>query len=403
MGRPIGGDYVTGQPGSYEVQPTVIHPDRCVCARCEARGAIERAGGPFLQRIRRKSPYPESRPLSAAFALDLKNRMESDLRDAMTAKRPAGVIPLSDLCELYFAVNPRKVADATIARDRINARNVCRLIVGMPPDEIDEPVAVRYRIAREKESVAPRTILNELSFLRMVLDFGLKWQSETGIRALRLLKIPDVGDWTEEGVALSQGEVGALLEVADERTRQILVTAVTTMLRRHPLLELRTGWLDLSKKWLSVPREWQKKGKAKRRYPLEIPLSGWAAHELSAAIGDRSGLVWPSIATGEALTTPWRFLHPLAVTAKTREFSLHDLRTTGATWLREAGVDELGVALLLGHRSTFDPATETFHAKSSNVTRGYTKMFEPTLRGAVAVFDEIRKKISRETSGLRLA
>lgn len=403
MGRPRGGDYVTGQPGAYEVQPTVVHPARCICDRCSARTPVERARGPLLQRVRRNSPHADSRPLSAAFAIDLKRRMEAELVDAMEAKRPAGVISLQGLCDLYFGINPRKVSAATITRDRINAKNVCRLIVGASPDEIDEPVAIRYRIARESEDVSPRTILNELSFLRMVLDFGLKWQSETGVRTVRLLRIPDVGDWDDPGVALTQDEFGALLDVADDRARSLLVVAVTTMLRRHPLLELRSEWVDFPKRWLSVPKEWQKKGKAKRRYPLEAPLSNWSITELRAAVGDRTGLVWPSKATGVALTTPWRILHPLAVQAKAREFSLHDLRTTGATWLREAGVDELAIALLLGHRSTFDPASETFHARGSNVTRGYTKMFERTMREAVGIFDEIRKKVARARSALKLA
>ena len=76
-----------------------------------------------------------------------------------------------------------------------------------------------------------------------------------------------------------------------------------------------------------------------------------------------------------------------------RPFSCHDLRTTGATWLRDADVDELVISLLLGHRSTFDPIAGSFQAPSKNVTRSYTRVFEAKIRQAVAVFDAIRTEI----------
>src|SRR6185295_5688211 len=69
----------------------------------------------------------------------------------------------------------------------------------------------------------------------------------------------------------------------------------------------------------------------------------------------------------------------------------------GATWLRDADVDELVIALLLGHRSTFDPVAGLFQAPSHNVTRSYTRIFEAKVRQAVAVFDAIRMEIDPPT------
>ena len=77
------------------------------------------------------------------------------------------------------------------------------------------------------------------------------------------------------------------------------------------------------------------------------------------------------------------------------DFSCHDLRTTGATWLAEAHVDELVISILLGHRSQFDSSRGTHHFGGRNVTRGYTKVFVEALREAVAVLDDIRPRVER--------
>ena len=403
MGRRKGGDYVTGQPGAYLVKPTIEHPAECVCARCSVIPREERLAKPVTHRMLRQSPHPDSRLKSTLYAWQLKREIEEELRSAVEAAAPPPPeeMSLAQICELYFAMNPRKVSEATIERDRISARNVCRLVSPLvSPDAINEPVAVRYRNAREKEGARPRTILNELSFLRMVLKFGHAWQSDTGMRAMKLASVPDVGSWDSPGVALSVDEFASLLEVASDRDRGLLVTGVTTLLRRRPLLGLRAEWVDRGKRWLSVPPEWQKKGHAKRRYGLEVPVSAWTVDSLpDVAIG----LLWPSKDTGEPLTSPTRILMSLSIRAKVRDFSMHDLRTTGATWLQTAGVDELAIAILLGHRSAIDAESGTFSPEGRNVTRGYTKVIESTLREAVAVFDETRKQIARKASGLRLA
>lgn len=400
MARRRTSEYVTGPRGAYLVQPTIVHPLVCVCHRCRMFPEKNRAAKPVTHRVQRKSLFPDDVGKSVLYAHELKRQLEMALTVA-AEPAPQASMSLAGVCELYFDQNPRKVSEATIERDRINARNLNRLITQLlSPDAIDEPTAVRYRNAREKEGARPRTILGELSFLRMVLKFGHAWQRETGMMGVRLASIPDVGAWESPGVALSVDEFAALLSVAGERECGILVTGVTTMLRRKPLLGLCGEWIDRGRRWLSVPAEVQKKGHARRRYGLEAPLSAWTVDCLPA---EEIGLLWPSPATGKALTGPSRILMALRIRSGVREFSLHDLRTTGATWLREAGVDELVIAILLGHRSTFDAERGTFSPEGRNVTQGYTKVLEPRLREAVAVFDEVRKTIARKASALRLA
>src|SRR5262249_19151951 len=145
-------------------------------------------------------------------------------------------------------------------------------------------------------------------------------------------------------VALTPDEVGALLDRAAGRNRRILIYGISTMLRKTPLLGHRNEWVNGSRAWLEVPAEMMKKGRSKRRRPLSVPLSRIALEQIEA----RRGLSWPNEKTGNPLTWLEDYLEGLARGASVRPFSLHDLRTTGATWLKNAGVDRLVIKALMG-------------------------------------------------------
>jgi integrase len=347
------------------------------------------------------TPAPATGPASGedlhatlAYLDALKAQIERDL--ARSAPRPGiTAMSLAELCELYFQHNPRKVSPATIERDRISARNVCRLIPSsLRPDEIDEPAVIHYRNLREAEGARPRTILNEMSFLRMVLQFGMSWRRVTGMTTVSFLTVPDVGEWDHPGVALSIDEFREALAAVSPVNRRRFIFGVTTMLRRTPLLQLNDEWIDRDAVWLSVPREFMKKGRSKHRSALHVPLSRWAFDQVQDLTPTREGYLWPNGKTGKPMT----WVDHIFTDASQKigiEFSCHDLRTTGATWLADAHVDELVISILLGHRSQFDASRGTHHFHGRNVTRGYTKVFAEALREAVAVFDDIRIRVER--------
>lgn len=335
-----------------------------------------------------------------SYLATLKDQIEREIATGST-RRGTRAMPLADLCDLYFTHNPRKVSHATITRDRISANNLCRLIPAeLRPDEIDEPAVIHYRNAREAEGARPRTILDEMSFLKMVLQFGMSWRRLTGMQAVSFLNVPDVGEWDHPGVALSIDEFGEVLAVLSPINRRRFIFGVTTMIRRTPLLGLRGEWIDRDAQWLSIPREFMKKGRSKHRSPLHVPLSRWALDQVRDLRPNEHGFLWPNARTGQPMT--W-VDHIFSAASKKIgiDFSCHDLRTTGATWLADAHVDELVISILLGHRSQFDSARGTHHFHGRNVTRGYTKIFVEALREAVGVFDDMRSRVERAalTSG----
>ena len=327
-----------------------------------------------------------------AYISTLKEQLERELASGNARPHQSPAMSLAGVCNLYFEHNPRKVSSATIARDRISANNLCRLLASdLRPDEIDEPAVIHYRNTREAEGARPRTILDEMSFLRMVLQFGMSWRRVTGMQTVAFLHVPDVGEWDHPGVALSIDEFREVLKILSSINRRRFIFAVTTMLRRTPLLGLRDEWVDRESSWLSVPREFMKKGRSKHRSPLHIPMSRWAldqVHDLRPV----GGYLWPNPNTGQPMT----WIDHIFIDASRKigiDFSCHDLRTTGATWLADAHVDELVISILLGHRSQFDAARGTHHFHGRNVTRGYTKVFAEALREAVGVFDNIRSRV----------
>jgi integrase len=332
-----------------------------------------------------------------AYISKLKLQIESELAAGTTRSAISLAMTLADICDLYFKHNPRKVSAATIARDRISANNLCRLLPSeLRPDEIDEPAVIHYRNTREQEGARPRTILDEMSFLKMVLQFGMSWRRVTGMRTVSFVTVPDVGEWDHPGVALSIDEFREALTVLSPINRRRFIFGVTTMVRRTPLLSLNRAWVDLDAKWLSVPREFMKKGRSRHRSPLHVPLSEWAVDQLRYLTPNTDGYVWPNPQTNKPMT--WvDHIFKEASKKVGIDFSCHDLRTTGATWLAEAHVDELVISILLGHRSQFDASRGTHHFHGRNVTRGYTKVFTEALREAVAVFDDIRRRVEAHT------
>jgi integrase len=385
--------YVTGPKGCYEIQVPVEHPPACLCEKCAALPDDERAL-PHTYRLRRSSPFPDNRTETSKHAVALKQKEEQRLRALVHQPAAPRAMKLAELAALYFSENPRNVSEATIARDKINAANLCRLVPhDQRPDTIDEPIAVRYRNARDREGARPRTILNELSFLRNLLHFGFRWQTDTGMRGVRLEDLPNVGDWESDMVALTHDEFRAALAVLSPINRRRMIFVVTTMLRRSALFGFKKSWVDPEWNWLSVPAAAMKKGRSKRAKPLEIPIAVWALEQVLDLEPNEHGYVWPSTATGLPLTRVHETFADCVTRSGVTPFSCHDLRTTGSSWLRHEGVDELLISILLSHRSSYDQAKGSFHAPGGNVTRLYLRVYESALREAVSVFDKIRLEI----------
>jgi integrase len=305
---------------------------------------------------------------------------------------------LRQVFELMKAVNPDDVSEATWTRNEIHIRNLTRLPANEPlgsvaPDMIDGRLAATYRNERI-ETAAGRTVAGELTFLVRLLRFGYEEAaSKTGMTAIRLTTTPKVRLDEQEMVALTVDQFFKVLaatmkmERGGDITRRRLIFGVTTLLRKTPLMGLRAEWFDLDDPWLDVPASAQKGRRGERR-PLSIPLCGWAVEQLPRHL-PRIGLIWPNPDTEKPTGNVTHTLQKLAREARVPEFSLHDLRATGNTWLANEGVDERIRKYLMGH------------VGGGDVIDRYTKITAETqkqIRDAVAVFDQIRMTKEKNVS-----
>lgn len=101
-------DYVVGEQPPYQIQPNIVHPAFCVCAKCIALPENERDRQHVL-RMRRRSPYRNSRVQSAVYALRVKKEEETKLAAAVAAALAptAGKLgAFEPLAKRYLAEHP---------------------------------------------------------------------------------------------------------------------------------------------------------------------------------------------------------------------------------------------------------------------------------------------------------
>jgi integrase len=273
---------------------------------------------------------PSDRHDAAALKWAALRAKELDEQDALVrATASAGRAPekmsLAAVFELYQAENPRLVSAETKERDRVSFDAIKRHVDvdALRPEDIDDPFAVRYRNARMDDTVLARrgdvvtdtgrpvrsrTIRNELDLLKRLCEFAMKWSRRTGCAALQFTELPDLEEQDSLQEPLTPDQVAAVLDLANDRDRRILIYGICTMLRKTPLLGHCGQWLDWRRAWLTVPSDVMKKGRAKRRRGLSIPLCDTAMGQLG---GEHIGYTWPNSATGRPLTWLDDTLHSL--------------------------------------------------------------------------------------------
>lgn len=293
---------------------------------------------------------------------------------------------LREVYDLMRNENPKEVTGATLAKWAVDFANLERLLpAGITPSEVDEVAATRYRNARQSEDPAPRarTIHNELAFLRQLALFAHRWRRVTRTEAVNLVDLPEIADEAGDGVALTEDEIakllGALGNPHRDRNRAWLIAGICTMLRRQNLLGLRGEWIDWRESWLTIPAG-EMKGRRKREH--QMPIAAVALSELPVGT---SGPLWTNPVTGRRYVWVDDVIAQWVERAGVRPWSLHDLRTTGNSWLQGKGVDEFTRAALLGHART----TGGTIRRSGSVTDGYTRVYREHLREAVNNFDNI--------------
>lgn len=131
-------------------------------------------------------------------------------------------------------------------------------------------------------------------------------------------------------------------------SRDFLLTALFTGMRRGELMKLRWGNVDLNARTLHLPT-------TKNGDPLNLPLSPFLADLLTArkAKADGSPFVFPGPGKDGHLVETKKFLLRVA-TGSGVNFTLHDLRRTFITIAESLDVPHYALKRLLNHRAHGD-------------------------------------------------
>jgi integrase len=228
------------------------------------------------------------------------------------------------------------------------------------------PLHVEGMLADVGQRVGPKSLRNIHAVLRRALAMAVRGGLVTrNVASREFVDAPRVP--LAEPRALSAAEVRRLLDACrGDWLEAVFITAVGTGLRQGELLGLAWEDVDLHQARISVRRELVRENGRYQRVELKTAHSRRAvplAHAVvEALIAHRGRLILEGFLVtepgpvftnrrGEPLSGSWvthRF-YRLADQAGIPRLRFHQLRTTYASRLAEAGVSDIEIARLLGH------------------------------------------------------
>lgn len=187
---------------------------------------------------------------------------------------------------------------------------------------------------KASKPVAANSVNRDLSYLAAALNWARDVHSQqVPSLAWKQLRVPE----PEHRIRFAGAdEFATLLAGAHESIRPIILTAVTTGLRKGSILSLKWHQVDLKRGMITIPRS---KGKK--------PIVAKVVPALRASLGrtapdKRNGPVFELI----NFRKRWDAARSAA---KLEDFRFHDLRHTFASWARQNGADLADICDALHH------------------------------------------------------
>lgn len=218
----------------------------------------------------------------------------------------------------YSSVNN---SPSTVRRNPYLINTLLQHFKGKCVYEIREFDIEQYKKVRLEAGVKHATINRELSLLRSILNKAKVWGIiKTELPEIRLFKVDNT-----RVRYLEELEAQKLIETCQEPLKSFVLVALNTGLRRSEILNLK--WQDVN-------------------FTERFILHAIYRHTPGDFIfpGDR-----PGSHLSESYLSNW--FRKIVKEAGIRDFHLHDLRHTFASWLFMSGVDLTTVQQLLGHQT----------------------------------------------------
>jgi len=271
-------------------------------------------------------------------ARDALRQLERQTHSSTGAPKNAPTHALAEALEYLVSRSSSDAAPGTLRMYATKGGHGLRLLGDRDTNTLQLDDVQEYINARLAEGAEPETVRKELSVLRKALTLA---HARNLMRADPRLCFPDFRAHSKtRDRYLTEAEFGSLLSALSP-SRQLWVTmAVYTGTRFSELEALR--WeehIALESRWIQIPGT--KTAEAWRKVPIAEPLA-----EVLSRHWQPTGPV----------VAPWcnvrRDLAVACKAARIRPVTPNDLRRTFASWLKQAGVDSMVVAKLLGHTTS---------------------------------------------------
>ena len=265
----------------------------------------------------------------------------------------------------------------TIDDDAYLLPKIVEYIGHIPLHKIHSETLKPYIIARQLEDVKNSTINHGLQVVQHILNLAAKrWIDETGntwlesAPEIQKLKLKD----TRKPYQISWQEQQRLIQELPAHLIPMVLFALNTCCREAEICGLRWSWElqipEIKRSVFLIPEQFTKNGDDK------LVVLNSVAHSI---IEDRRGIHDEYVFTykGDRIQkinqSAWR----KAITRAGLPIRVHDLRHTGGSRLRSAGVDEETRADILGHRQK-SMTTHYSSIQVNNLIQAVEKIAKPS-------------------------
>lgn len=293
----------------------------------------------------------------------------ADGRDpnAEKKKEVAAAITLSDAFDSFFAARPN-LSPNTVPNYTRTAELYLKAWRKKPINEITRQMVLKRHQELSAE-VGKTTANNAMRHLRSVYNFAAATHDDFPPNPVQILTQARAWHREQRRQTLVTAQDLPLwwqaVMAEPEHSRDFLLMALFTGMRRGELMALRWENVDLNVRLLHLP-------KTKNGDPLHLPLSGFLTDLLTERKKQAGDSLWvfPGTGKGGHLVETKKFL--LRVSAGSGVgFTLHDLRRTFITIAESLDVPYYALKRLLNHRANGD------------VTGGYIVINAERLRSPV--------------------
>lgn len=286
----------------------------------------------------RQSVGPDKRLAEAV----LHKRLAEVAEGRHLERRPDGTVPFEEILQDYLEyskINKRSYqrTDLPLAAHLLHFFREMRMC-DITPSDIE-----RFKGRRLSEGASRKEVNLELSLFRSACNLAVRNRkiAQSPMEGVRMLSLE-----YRYPRFLTSEEMARLVAVCREPLKSVVITALTTGMRRGEILSLRWGQVDLEAGILRLPR-------TKSGRPREIPISGLLKQTLLAwqrpnPSPDTMVFCYPD---GRPIVDPKTAFRLACRRANIQNFRFHDLRHTAASWLVMEGVPLPTVMEMLGHSS----------------------------------------------------